>query len=98
MTKRRIRVKIQFDRNWRPTHAQSKRYWVNLTNGGFFPIFVSGAGRWHNLYAQHASLPTMDAAITDGLERHLDNDNRDRYRKIRCKVRVFTIRDTAVKV
>jgi len=98
MPNRRITVKIQHDRSWRPTHAQTKRYWVNLTNGGYFPVFVSAAGQWHNLYAQHLSHPTLEAAVKDGLERHLANDSRGRYRKIRCKERVFTIKATSVKV
>jgi hypothetical protein len=89
----RFRVKIQRDRGWRPTPHEDKRFWINLPNGAYFPIFQSATGLWHNSYAQHLEHSTMEKAVEDGLERRLDDGSgARRYRRIRAKERVFTLK------
>jgi hypothetical protein len=86
----RFRVKIQRDREWRPTQHQDKRFWINLPDGAYFPIFQSATGLWHNLYARHLEHSTMKKSIEDGLERSVMMAQR--YRRIRARERVFTLK------
>ena len=88
----KFRVKIQRDREWRFTPQQDKRFWVNLPDGEYFPVFLSAAGLYHNLFARHVEHPTLEDAIKDVLVRRMDEGGRRRYRRIRVKERVFVIK------
>lgn len=90
----KFRVKIQRDREWRSTLQQDKRFWVNLPDGEYFPVFQSAlTGLFHNMYTLHLEYATMELAIKYALEHRLDPGARRRYRRIRVKERVFVIKN-----
>lgn len=89
----RVRTKIQHDRKWKPGPAGAKRYWVNLPDGDFFPVFRQVSGKWRHHYCPHADWPTMDAAIVDALTRllHCKREGPKQYRRIRARQRIFCL-------
>jgi|ERR1051326_3093655 hypothetical protein len=92
--KKRVRVKIEHDRAWKPTLYMVERYWVIMTSGISFYIGKTPGGSYHSEYAQHMSLPSLEAAVEDGLTRYFGascDDPRDAYRRTRARERVFTI-------
>jgi len=88
----KIRIKLQHDKTWKPDLRAKARYWVNLPNGRYFPIFSGHCGQWFQMYAPHMGYPSPEAAITDACQYIFANDyGAASYRRIRAKERVFAV-------
>jgi len=90
----KVRIKIEHDPSWRADLRRHERYWVNLPDGQYFPIFSGAGGNWYQMYAPHMDYPSAEAAIAATL-RSLNekSDGHLRYRRIRRKEQVFTFND-----
>ena len=89
----KVKLKIRHDPSWRGDSRRVERYWVNLSDGKYFPIFF-GFGQWHNMYAPHMGYPTAEASIAASLRViYAPVDKTADYRGMREKEQVFTFND-----
>jgi len=88
----KVRIKIEHDPSWRSGTRHHERYWVNLPDGQYFPIFHGLS--WSHSYAPHMDYPSAEAAIAAALRViFAPKDGARRYRRIRRKEQVFTFND-----
>jgi len=88
----KIRIKLQHDKTWKPDLRYKERFWVNLPDGEYFPIFRGHVGTWHQMYAPHMDYPSPEAALTAACHTvFAKHDGAARYRRIRTKERVFAV-------
>jgi len=90
----KVRIKIQHDPSWRSDIRRHERYWVNLPDGSYFPIFSGAGGNWYQVYALYMDYPSAEAAIAASLRiLFAKSDGHLRYKRIRHKEQVFTFND-----
>lgn len=89
----KVRIKIEHDPSWRADTRRYERYWVNLPDDSYFPIFSGAGGNWHEVYAPHMDYPSAEAAIAASLRILKAKPDGRRYRRIRRKEQVFTFND-----
>lgn len=88
----KVRIKIEHDPSWRSDLRRHERYWVNLPDGKYFPIFHGLS--WSQMYAPYMNYPSAEAAIAAALRTiFAPSDGAQRYRRIRRKEQVFTFND-----
>ena len=92
----KVRIKIQYDPSWRSDVRRHERYWVNLPDGQYFPIFSGAGGNWYQMYAPHMDYPSAEDAIAAACRTIFapdDGDGPRRYRRIRNAEQVFTFNE-----
>ena len=90
----KVRIKIEYDPSWRSDVRRHERYWVNLPDGSYFPIFSGEGGNWYQTYLPHKNYPCAEAAIAAALcILFTRSDGPRRYRRIRRVEQVFTFNE-----
>lgn len=90
--KRRVRVKMVEDKDFKPTLKFANKVWVYLPSGEYFYIHQGHIGTWYQMYALYMDYPSEHAAVEAALE-HLLHPNTygpAKYKALRVRERCFS--------